>query len=408
MFQDLLMLRAQFIELDTFLADHRRFWQGMPFDCLELPWRKTDPALCEWLEGESLLRLQALKDSPEELVEHISPWLPSISQYSALCQIPSLQEKATNGNPHWISGIPGKKCAQILAFNQAIPALPGEHWLEWCAGKGYLGRLLSFSRQAKVTSLEWQKTLCDEGQRYAQKHALPMFFVQGDAFLNESQRLIEKCDHVVALHACGDLHVTLLEKSIITKPLSVTVSPCCYHLIRSKTYQPLSSVAKKTRLTLDRHDLKLPLQETVTAGQSVRKKRYVEITYRLGFDSLQRSLQKKETYLPVPNVKKSLLNEGFEQFCLWAAEQKGIKIPEDTPFQAYQLRGGNRFLLVEQMETIRTLFRRPLEIWLVLDRALFMAENGFDVDVVEFCSREITPRNLLLRAQRKSAQTHIK
>jgi hypothetical protein len=55
---------------------------------------------------------------------------------------------------------------------------------------------------------------------------------------------------------------------------------------------------------------------------------------------------------------------------------------------------------VRNLELVRGLFRRPLELWLVLDRALFMVENGYDVEVGEFCDSHLTPRNLMLIAQR--------
>ena len=52
------------------------------------------------------------------------------------------------------------------------------------------------------------------------------------------------------------------------------------------------------------------------------------------------------------------------------------------------------------MELVRHLFRRPLEIWLLLDRALFLEEQGYRVEVGTFCPKPTTPRNLLIRAVR--------
>ncbi len=38
------------------------------------------------------------------------------------------------------------------------------------------------------------------------------------------------------------------------------------------------------------------------------------------------------------------------------------------------------------MELVRHLFRRPLELWLVLDRALFLQEQGYRVEVGSFAT----------------------
>nr|WP_155858998.1 methyltransferase [Enterovibrio calviensis] len=374
----------------------------MPFDYLDLPWRETHPELCQWLDAQDLESLQAFKENPQCLADAVAAYLPEVTNLLAHCAIDYASATDIACDSHLATGIPGRKWEQISAFNRVMPQSLGGHWLEWCAGKGYLGRVISASRQAKVTSLEWQEALCQDGQDYADKQGLAMHFVQGDAFASDSASLVRHCDHAIALHACGDLHVTLLQHSVAAKPQSVSVSPCCYHLIRDSHYQALSRVAQQSPLVLNRHDLKLPLQETVTAGQTVKNKRFVEVSFRLGFDCLQRALGVSDHYLPVPNVQKSLLNEGFEAFCRWAAKQKNVVLPDDVDFSHYLALGESRFLTVEKMETVRTLFRRPLEMWLVLDRAIYMGENGFDVEIFTFCARELTPRNILIQATRKA------
>jgi hypothetical protein len=49
---------------------------------------------------------------------------------------------------------------------------------------------------------------------------------------------------------------------------------------------------------------------------------------------------------------------------------------------------------------LRVRFRRPLELWLVLDRAERLRDAGWQVDVGTFCPHEATPRNLLVLASR--------
>ena len=55
-----------------------------------------------------------------------------------------------------------------------------------------------------------------------------------------------------------------------------------------------------------------------------------------------------------------------------------------------------------QPELLRSLFRRPLELWLVLDRALYLQEQGFQVTLGTFCAAQLSPRNLLLLAERET------
>ncbi len=66
----------------------------------------------------------------------------------------------------------------------------------------------------------------------------------------------------------------------------------------------------------------------------------------------------------------------------------------------WQRQGEKRFAITERMELVRQLFRRPLEIWLALDRACFLEEQGYKVVLGSFCDKPITPRNLLIHAER--------
>ena len=53
-------------------------------------------------------------------------------------------------------------------------------------------------------------------------------------------------------------------------------------------------------------------------------------------------------------------------------------------------------------ELVRHLFRRPLELWVVLDYSMFLEEQGYDVRLGTFCERQLTPRNLLIDAEKRS------
>ncbi|MGF1690663.1 methyltransferase [Photobacterium kagoshimensis] len=387
-------------QLDSALSSTRSFWQFMPFAETELAWQQSHPELCQWLISLTDEQIEVLTQDPTALADALSPWIPQAHQLLALSVTQPLTTRAVTALPKGLDvGIPGRKWTQITAFNAALPQhnLP---WLEWCAGKGHLGRVLSASHQTPVVSLEWQEQLCRDGEAAVKQLGLPISFVQGDAFANESEQYIKPEQHAVALHACGDLHVSLLQRVANKQGRAVSISPCCYHLIRDKHYQPLSTISKKSEITLAKHDLRLPLQETVTAGQRVRRQRFVEVSFRLGFDSLQRHILGSDTYLPVPNIQKALLNEGFAAFCSWAADKKGLTLPADIDFSHWQTDGEQRFALVERMELVRQLFRRPLEMWLVYDRACFMEESGYQVNVGTFCDKPITPRNIMIHAER--------
>ncbi len=72
----------------------------------------------------------------------------------------------------------------------------------------------------------------------------------------------------------------------------------------------------------------------------------------------------------------------------------------EQDWAALEALGWQRLAEVRNLELLRGLFRRPLELWLVLDRALFLAEKGYRVEVGSFCEPALTPRNLMVLAER--------
>lgn len=391
-----------FQQIDTFLTNTQCYWRFEPFHCSAeqaLPW--SDPDLQTWLLSLSKTDIDTLKSSPPELLEQLSRFIPPLAEMHAAITLNKVHVSA--GELSAIRhGVPGRKYDQVrLMGGAALASHTGNEWLEWCAGKGYLGRVLAQNSQQRVTSFEYQQDLCQRGQAEADALGLDMDFIQGDAFDTCSQAIFHPAQHAVALHACGDLHVRLLQYATRASLCAITLSPCCYHLIHNRSYQPLSSPARQSALELSRSELRIPLQETVTGGERVKRHRFEEMSYRLGLDELIRHELAILEYIPVPSVKKSQLGDGFGAFCRWAAERKALTLP-DTDFDHYQARGEQRFWLMERLSLVQHGFRRLLEMWLVLDKALYLQQHGYTISVSEFCDRHTTPRNILIHAEKRA------
>ncbi|WP_215403210.1 methyltransferase [Vibrio gigantis] len=393
-------MHSRFKTLDSFLLEHQVYWRSEPFHLCQTeqqPWFDVNRLLVDWLDSLSVENIQILKEQPQVLVEELICFLPELEKANQSIQFTSTALKGLTLPRGTEDGIPGRKLQQIVSMGEAsLDHHHGKEWLEWCSGKGFLGRILSQQSKQKVTSFEWQQSLCESGQKIADAQRLEMTFVQGDAFSESADDVFNSNQHAVALHACGDLHVELVKKSVSHGLPAVTISPCCYHLIREENYQAMSSVAKASALTLSKSDLRIPLQETVTGGERVKRHRQLEMSYRLGFSQLLRAELNIDEYIPVPSIKKSELSEGFESFCHWASEVKEITLGSDIDFESYFAQGEKLFWEMEKLSLVQQVFRRPLEIWLALDRAIYLKEQGYEATIEEFCERSITPRNLLI------------
>lgn len=390
-------LSTRFQVLDQFLIEHQQLWKPRPFTTLQLPWETTHPELAAYLRQRSLADAEA-DSAPDRLP---APFPQLAEQARQLATLGSLAQTNLPPAAHRLDvAVPGRKWQQIEAFASHLTFREQpRHWLDWCSGKGHLGRRLLQPGQ-HLTCLEYDADLVAAGQALSAHHHLQAQHVHQDVMASDSARHLADDKSVVALHACGDLHVRLLQLASQQGCRQLAVAPCCYNRIAAQQYQALSTAAQASSLLLSLDDLGLPLSETVTAGARVRRQRDTSMARRLGFDLLQRQQRQSDEYLPTPSLPVAWLEKPFEQYCRDLAELKQLPVSGDPDWAMLEAAGWQRLAEVRNLERVRNLFRRPLELWLVLDRALFLEEQGYDVRLGLFCDYPLTPRNLLILAER--------
>ncbi|MHA4965250.1 methyltransferase [Pseudomonas extremorientalis] len=389
-------VEARFQALDAFLIEHQGLWKPRPFTHLHLPWETQHPELAQWLRQRSLDDAETCHNHPHDLPAP-APFAQLAAQARALSAVDKLPTQPLAPARHRLNvDVPGRKWEQIEAFGSTLQfAQAPTHWLDWCSGKGHLGRRLLQADQA-LTCLEYDPALIAAGQALSDHHGLPATHRLQDVMADVAIH----AEHTpVALHACGDLHVRLLQLASAVGCKQLALAPCCYNRITADTYQPLSNPGSASTLQVSIDDLGLPLSETVTAGKRVRLQRDTSMARRLGFDQLQRELRGLDEYLPTPSLPARWLDKSFADYCRELANLKGLSTGEQD-WAALEAHGWRRLAEVRNLELVRGLFRRPLEVWLVLDRALFLGENGYKVDVGTFCDPALTPRNLMVLAER--------
>ena len=389
-------VEARFQALDRFLTEHQGLWRPRPFTHLQLPWETEHPALAQWLRQRSLADAETSHNHPHELPAP-APFPQLAAQALALSAVDKLPAMPLEPARHRLNvDVPGRKWQQIEAFGATLQfTQTPKHWLDWCAGKGHLGRRLLQTGQ-QLTCLEYDPALIAAGQALSEHHGLAVTHRLQDVMADVTL----SAEHTpVALHACGDLHVRLLQLASSAGCKQLALAPCCYNRIGTERYQALSRAGQASALQLSIDDLGLPLSETVTAGARVRRQRDTSMARRLGFDLLQRQLRGCDDYLPTPSLPSAWLDKAFADYCRELAALKGLSTGEQD-WLALEAHGWRRLAEVRNLELVRGLFRRPLEVWLVLDRALFLRENGYKVEVGTFCESVLTPRNLMVLAER--------
>ncbi len=392
-------LRSRFRALDSFLFAWQGLWRPRPFTHLQLSWEHQYPELADWLRHRSLDQAEAAHNHPEHLAAPF-PFPQLAGEAQALSQVHPLPAfELPPVEPRMNVAVPGRKWQQIEAFASCLsfehkPA----HWLDWCSGKGHLGRRLLEPTQG-LTCLERDPALVEAGNQLSARLNVNATHVQQDVMADDAWRRLQAHQTPVALHACGDLHVQLMRLASQVGCNQLAIAPCCYNRIETEYYQPVSSEGQASALKLSRDDLGLPLSETVTAGARVRRQRDQSMARRLSFDLLQRRLQNSQDYLPTPSLPSAWLDKPFADYCRDLAALKGLPAVGEQHWSTLEAAGWERLAQVRNLELVRNLFRRPLELWLVLDKALYLQEHHYSVNVGTFCESRITPRNLLMIAQ---------
>lgn len=390
---------ARFQQLDAWLSVHQAVWRARPFTQLQLPWEQDWSELSVFLRDRSLEQAEQNHNQPH-LIDAPAPFTELAAQSLALSQVEDWSRDPPNPLPESLTrNVPGRKWQQITRFadisHQRLPQ-PAQHWLDWCAGKGHLGRLLAFTGGQPLSCLEYDGALNEQGRALSHQCNIEASHVDADVLSASSWQHLQPHHTPVALHACGELHMTLLRQSVARGCGQLVLSPCCYNRIETDSYQPLSAAGRRAQLSLSKDDLALPLLESVTAGQRVRRLRDQSMAWRLAFDLWQREARGVDSYLPTPARPQSALNVGIADFCHSLAAHHHLELPEPADWGALEYGGWQRLAQVRNLELVGALFRRPLEIWLLLDRALFLQESGYCVQLGQFCSTSLTPRNLML------------
>ena len=392
-----MQLSSLFTELDQCLQRTHKYWQCVAFDFNEFPWQ--DDKLTQFLTELSDDQVRELDSDQARLYKVFADFIPAVAELSKLTSLPFVEKQRTE-LPFWLSnGIKGRKLLQLQDFVSRLNN--GEQpVLEWCAGKGHLGRILAHQGAKHVQSVELQANLCEQGQHSAKQQGLNMNFRCADVLQDDTDECFTQQQHAVALHACGRLHQVFMQQAIKAECDKISLSPCCYHLFTEPAYQAMSIEGKQSALQLTHSDMKLALQETVTAPNRVAKVRQTEVTWRLGFDELRRDVTGVEQYISVPSINKQIFSGEFAEFCQWAAEKKQVELPTQCDYSHYLALGEQRKKVTDRIELVRHIFRRAIELWLILDRALYLQQAGYEVRLSEFCEKSLTPRNILIQAHK--------
>lgn len=402
-----------FIQIADVLRRYESIWRAQPFKDIEPVWSKAYPNLFTDLLSLSDQALATL-EKEDQLHAYMQAYLPELDAIntwtiSTLQTAPPPMEKFAD------VGINGRKITQICGFSAVItehlkqakqhadsPTEPHKnHIIDWCSGKGHLAKQLHYLTGRPVSCLEYNAELCHKGQQAVEKLKYPISFIQHNVLENlPAIDSLKSTTLYTALHACGDLHLSLIKTAMAQRVQSLAWSPCCYHLTQRKVFEPQSQLGQQYDFQLRPQDLRLAVSQLVTGGNRAKKLRRQELLWRTAFDLWHRSLTGIDTYRPTPSVQKRWLSGSFETFCQFMAAQIGVIIPESLTIDIDLLleQARQKLRRIERVEKAKLAFRSAMELYLILDQVLYLQEHNYRCDLRIFCPAHVTPRNIAILA----------
>jgi hypothetical protein len=196
---------------------------------------------------------------------------------------------------------------------------------------------------------------------------------------------------LLALHGCGELGDALV-RSAVSLSAHVLLLACCPQKIRTKERPSLAACGP----TLPKEVLGLANVLSRTAG--IEGSLASELATKEARLALRTLFEARGIAVPageeMRGVNRRKVHAGLAALALAAFQVRGLPHPSESELRAAAALAHDQYLARRRLSLPRSMLGRVLEIFLALDRAMFLLTAGYDVRVVELFPVEVSPRNI--------------
>lgn len=284
-------------------------------------------------------------------------------------------------------------------------------------GVGHLSRILAYYYGLEATSIDQDKQLQELGQKRLKKYPRPdewrpVNFINAHFGQEENQIKAEINKNfqgnvlTLGLHTCGPLAIMHMERSIEQESLMLLNFGCCYNKLDAVKEVNLSKVGQSLGIRFTKHALTLATRghNKMTLKDYHLKSNVKKFRYTLHL--LLREKFNHTSFISVGEVHSSVYNGDFSDYALeklnllkidHQLSKKDIMDFFQNPIIKKEVRA--MFLC----NIIRWQLGRVMELYILLDRVLWLKEKNYDADLKEFFNSNLSPRNIGITAARKKS-----
>lgn len=195
---------------------------------------------------------------------------------------------------------------------------------------------------------------------------------------------------MVGLHACGPLSTSIIKSFESNKCKELINFGCCYHKLKDE--YNISKLGKEYNLKFTNHALTMAAKCYSIFGLEEFRKRVLVKRFRYTLHFYCQEILKRP-FKTLGNAKKK---DYQGQFAKYAKTYLPDLSSSDDELNEYFYSENNQFNLRYAIcaGVLRSKLARTIEIYLNIDRVLFLKEKGYDVKLMEVFERSYGPRNL--------------
>jgi len=340
--------------------------------------------------------LLALDDAALEGLERDAKWprdAPAslrslIDEAAAVCELPSFPAAPPS---RLAIGETPRKRAQIDAFARVLEPLArgARRVVDVGCGHGHLTRELAARIDGPIVGLERDADLMTRARALGGAS-----FAEVDVLCHGLG--LERGDCAIGLHACGELGDAMVE-SAARAGASVALVGCCPQKRRSPSRRSLSC------------DLELP-REVLGLGNLAAGDQGVEASRRENLGARERRLALHRLLVArvgalrfgaeIEGLNRRVAHASLDVLVERAFGRRGLALPTRVELEDAMRAARLEHARARRLSLPRATLARPLEVFLLLDRARHLEERGYAVEYGVLFPREVSARNLALLARK--------
>lgn len=293
-----------------------------------------------------------------------------------------------------------KKRHELNALNKILTSYKHSTCIDFGGGVGNLAQHLEHNYLMDVTVLEQNLNLIKKGEIKLKKVHSKVDFIHQKIEKHTVLELKDKFTLAIGLHTCGSFANHMLKQTSKNKVKNIINFGCCYSKLETGDYN-ISKDANKS-IFLNSRALSLATLSFTPAEEWIAKYRYQIMDYKYTWYHYNYVYHNHLKFYPMSNARRSVYQQDITDFFhhshqKFTPELTGAKDSDILTFYQSKI---NQDLL-KYFKCYYALGRylgEIIEYYLLLDRSLFLMEQGYNVELINVFNPKISPRNKMIIA----------